>query len=573
MSETNGFIEPTNAMPNYPHQSDRRWADRSELHLLRAAPLHRAGPARRRPGAAGEHRRPDPVRHQPALYPARRDDEVQQGQRARRAQSRARASTSARVRTSTASTQTTTTARDSPNFVAESAADPTGPLHLDLRRPGDHAARARPDQRDRRDGHAVDDQARSRRCGAASASRAAAIAVINAATFQYGGGAINTPELHDPLAVGAGLHHRLQTFFTAAAPTLRTPTLGTHAYITNNNFFNNFDAAMQIEPNGLLAGNPLTPARQSGHPFFRGNVMQGNGIDGLSVVTDRVLLLNPTTNYQLHRPARGDLAPAATSNQTVNAVWDSTDLTYVLRGTIDPRGAVRLLRLQRSGSTRRPVPNLTSVHRRDPAVDLADDPGRAARHRAGQRRDDSEPRPVGHRQAAQRRHAQRRRRRHSGTTIGSTGIPAIQNAGAGFVVGVDDGVDPPASSPLVDPGAYSEIRILGIPGNQTTGQQRVPVIITSLRDDTVGTTVRGVVMDNIWNSAPVLPASQLESGTTLDSHTPAAGDGGYIYIGGNSLTEYDPTNPLRRQHHRQRRHQLHDAGSRSRAAGSSIRST
>ncbi len=58
-------------------------------------------------------------------------------------------------------------------------------------------------------------------------------------------------------------------------------------------------------------------------------------------------------------------------------------------------------------------------------------------------------------------------------------------------------------SPLVDPGAYSELRILGIPGNQTTGQQRVPVIITSLRDDTVGTTVRGVVMDDIWNSAPV----------------------------------------------------------------------
>ena len=91
-----------------------------------------------------------------------------------------------------------------------------------------------------------------------------------------------------------------------------------------------------------------------------------------------------------------------------------------------------------------------------------------------------------------------------GTTLtGSTGIPGGQNAGAGFVVGVDDGVDPPADSPLVDPGAYSEIRILGIPGNQTTGQQRVPVIITSLRDDTVGTTVRGVVMDDIWNSAPV----------------------------------------------------------------------
>src|SRR5208282_3435203 len=91
----------------------------------------------------------------------------------------------------------------------------------------------------------------------------------------------------------------------------------------------------------------------------------------------------------------------------------------------------------------------------------------------------------------------------STTLTGSTGIPSVQQAGAGFVVGVDDGIDPPAPSPLVDPGAFSELRILGIPGNQTTGQQRVPVIITSLRDDTVGTTVRGVVMDNIWNSAPV----------------------------------------------------------------------
>ncbi len=32
--------------------------------------------------------------------------------------------------------------------------------------------------------------------------------------------------------------------------------------------------------------------------------------------------------------------------------------------------------------------------------------------------------------------------------------------------------------------------------------------------------------------------------TPLSLTTPAAGDGGYIYIGGNSLTEYDPTNPL-----------------------------
>ena len=100
---------------------------------------------------------------------------------------------------------------------------------------------------------------------------------------------------------------------------------------------------------------------------------------------------------------------------------------------------------------------------------------------------------------------------------------------------------PPARSSIPVP--TPQLRILGIPGNQTTGQQRVPVIITSLRDDTVGTTVRGVVMDEIWNSAPVRNVHS-RHGTALIFTTPAAGDGGYIYIGGNSLTEYDPTNPL-----------------------------
>ena len=38
-------------------------------------------------------------------------------------------------------------------------------------------------------------------------------------------------------------------------------------------------------------------------------------------------------------------------------------------------------------------------------------------------------------------------------TDGSTGVGAAENAGAGFIVGVDDGVDPP-TSPLIDPGAY-----------------------------------------------------------------------------------------------------------------------
>ena len=129
-------------------------------------------------------------------------------------------------------------------------------------------------------------------------------------------------------------------------------------------------------------------------------------------------------------------------------------------------------------------------------------------------------------------------------TYGSTGTGASENAGAGFVVGVDDGIDPPAS-PLVDPGAYSEIRILGIPGNQTTGQQRVPVIITSLRDDTVGTTVRGTGHGpDLERCSGPRSTSLPRPAQTFNLDTPEAGDGGYIYIGAESLNEYDPTDPL-----------------------------
>ena len=50
MSESNGYIEPTNAMP-YP-TNPATLGGSAELHVLRAAALHRAGSARRRPGAA-----------------------------------------------------------------------------------------------------------------------------------------------------------------------------------------------------------------------------------------------------------------------------------------------------------------------------------------------------------------------------------------------------------------------------------------------------------------------------------------------------------------------------------------
>ncbi len=362
-----------------------------------------------------------------------------------------------------------------------------------------------------------------------------AIAVINAATFRFGGGAINTPDFTIPSQSVLSFITNDTTF------TVPFEDLGSKVYITNNNFFDNFDAAMQIEPNGLLAGNPLTPL-VSGHPFFRGNVMQGNGIDGLAVVTDRVYLLNAATNFNYVGPVEGIPGPGSV-NQTVSTVWDSTDLTYVLRGTIVLAGAYGFggfgggagnLAPPIPGPTYGAIPNPTvslTIQAALPGTLLADgetipSPGQSV---IVKMLNDEAPNGLGAANLA--------------TTFGSTGTGASENTGAGFSVGVEDGVDPPAS-PLVDPGAYSELRILGIPGNQTTGQQRVPVIMTSLRDDTVGTTVRGVTMDDIFNSFPTVAISDNGAYAGQSLTTPLAGDGGYIYIGGISLTEYDPTNPL-----------------------------
>ncbi|MHB1559808.1 MAG: S8 family serine peptidase, partial [Isosphaeraceae bacterium] len=348
-----------------------------------------------------------------------------------------------------------------------------------------------------------------------------ATAVVNAATFQYGGGAVNTQQFTIP-------SQSVLSFITGTAvqtfpvPSDWNPDAGTHAYITNNNFYHNFDAAMQIEPNGLLAGNPLTPL-ESGHPFFHGNVMVGNGIDGLSVVTNRAFAYGANQNLLGPIEVPG---PSGYVNQSVSAVWDATDLTYVLQGTI-------VLGPGSGGGRNMPTPNTTTwsaepnptvtltIQAALPGTLLADgstipSPGQSVIVKLL-----SDFAPYGAGSLA--------------TPASSTALG--QAAGAGFVAGVDNGVDPPAD-PLIDPGAYSEIRILGIPGNATTGQQRVPVIITSLRDTTVGTTVRGVQMYNIAESLP----AYTQSGASLT--TPAPGDGGYIMIGGNSMTEYSPTNPF-----------------------------
>ncbi len=346
------------------------------------------------------------------------------------------------------------------------------------------------------------------------------LAVINAATFQYGGGAINAPDFTMPSQSVLSFITQF-TFFNL--PPAATNELGTHVYITNNNFYDNFDAAMQIEPNGLMAGDPIHPL-VSGHPFLYGNILQNNGIDGLAVVTNRSYYLNPANNYSYVGP-REAIGGNGFFNQTVSTVWDLTDITYVLRGSVvmaSPQTAPLPPSLTAYGPIVQPYLTLT-IQAALPGTVLANgvvipSPGAPV---VVKMLNDYTPNGAG-----------------SLGTFGSTGSGASVNAGAGFVFGVNDGVDPPAS-PYIDPGAFDQIRILGIPGNQTTGQQRVPVIMTSLRDGSVGVTARGVKEYNILNSDPMWQL--LHPGQALN--VPAPGDAGYIYVGSNSLTSYNLTDP------------------------------
>jgi hypothetical protein len=318
--------------------------------------------------------------------------------------------------------------------------------------------------------------------------------VIDEAEFRFGGGIVNTPSG----TIGQRDVIRFQGAGGRSLFGTTTGALGTAAYITNNDFYDNLQAAIGIDPNGLLAADPLRPL-VSGNPFFRGNIMLGNDFNGMEVLP----ALQGAVGY--------------VPNLTVDTVWDDTDLTYVLRGTIRPAGAeggffggFPTANTSAFDVELRPALTLT-IQSGLPDTVLADGsriarPGESALVKL-----------------------------LNGAPLagdGATGFTGPNNTydsfgGAGFIFGVDDGVDPTAD-PLLDSGFYTQLRIVGIGGNETTGQQRVPAILTSLRDETVGRTVRGVVMNETIGG---------------NNTAPAPGDGGVIAIGGNTLGDYNLYDP------------------------------
>ena len=307
---------------------------------------------------------------------------------------------------------------------------------------------------------------------------------INSAIINYGGGFVNT-------SAGSSTVHAIEInpFDNA----------GAFVSITNNIFTFNADVPINLSPDALLATDPTRPLN-SGAPFIHGNVFAANDYNGVGVT-------GGTTGFN-------------TSNLDFNSVWAGGDFTYLLRDTIvlGPSFASLIDGIPPAPPSTRlvptPKPNVTlTLQSTLPGTVLAD-----------------------------------------GTIVAAPGVPLVikllntpgllppaasdaatpgalrsssYQEGAGFIVGVDNGIDPPADI-LIDPGAFSEIRIVGIGANQTTGQSRVPVIITSAHDNTVGTTVNGTVMTQLINS---------------DTTAPKAGDGGVIYFGANSLTSYNLLDP------------------------------
>ena len=318
--------------------------------------------------------------------------------------------------------------------------------------------------------------------------------IIDEATIRYAGGSLNTPggTLTDAGALNF-VGTEVFNFFGGSAT-----TYGTRFMITNNNFTDNADVPMSITPDGLFAANTLEPL-SSGHPYFRGNILQRNlGANGLYVK-------GVTAGGR-----QGDTGPTV----DVNSLWDATDITYIVRESIVMGGFSFFTGgggLPATSLQPEPTPSVVlTVQSALPGTLLADgstipNPGQSVIIKLD---NDGNPAPS------------------MAATIAAT-LTTEDFGGAGFIAGVDNGVDPTAD-PLIDIGNKSQMRFLGIGGNQTTGQQRIPVIITSIHDDTVGTTVRGVKMF-----------------TAIDGDTtaPAAGDGGLIYFGGNMLHNYNLLDP------------------------------
>ena len=347
-------------------------------------------------------------------------------------------------------------------------------------------------------------------------------AVIDEAIFRYGGGNIIAPtgslESRSVLDLSDDTG-QFSLDFANAAPG------GAFVSVTNNDFFDNLDAPIVVEPDQLLATDPLRPL-VSGNPFLRGNVLQRNDINGLAINTTLgVQVSGPTTEFL---PGGLDIG----ANISFDTAWDDTDIVHVVRGSIIFDGYYY-------GQGIEPSPDGTAFGPEElPSVALTIESAVPDKLLANGDRiarpgesiyvkllNEYTPAYLGPGDAVDPDLA---------TPAADDALEV--NVGAGFVLGYDDGVDPDAS-PTIPEGVGAQLRFVGVSGNESIGAQRVPVVVTSLRDATVGPVVRGVDQSNTF----ARDAQGRFTGAELS--TPAPGDGGVIAFGSTMLTDYNLLDP------------------------------
>ncbi len=516
MSESNGFIEPTNAMP-YPHQPVDPGGI-AELHLLRAAAVRRARPTDRRPGARAQHRRRDRV-----VSPTGSTSSPACMMSSTRAPASTCSNPGSSLNVGSRSyingyDQNNDYSPLSPGFVEESASDPTvlftsiyddtatttlvpTPINVTNETteptpgPGDVGQRRHPERRHRRDqrGHVPVRRRRGQHARLHHPSQSV-LAFI-------------TEDLHGlfPLPVDRDAVPGLDT---STSPTTTSSTTSTPRCRSSPTA-----SWRATRSRRWQSGHPVLPRQRDGRQRHRRPAWSS---------TNRVVLLH--RRLRTVPRAGGPIDPVATgySNQTVNAVWDATDMTYVLQGNDRP-GGLRTTSSDVNGQLRRfpspPPARPRTEPMPSPAVSLTIQAALPGTLLA-----DGETIPSPGQSVIVKlyndEHAQRRRHRQPGDELRLDGRRGVRERAARASSSASTTASIPPASPTRRSGCVFRAPHPGHPGNQTTGQQRVPVIITSLRDDTVGTTVRGVVMDDIWNSAPVQEYQAAANGTTLNLTTP-----------------------------------------------------
>ena len=290
-------------------------------------------------------------------------------------------------------------------------------------------------------------------------------------------------DLSTPLNSGTGGGFFFDPLFSPLAQ------LGTRAIVTNNNFFDNFDTAMQIEPNGLLAGDPTRPlsrgTRSSATTSCSATTSTGSRSSRAATGS------SPTTGPRSSGRRRSPWARVGQPDGQLGLGRHRPDLRpprhrrpgrLLRRFSFNPVTGLPPPRPEPVAFSPEQTPFITlTIQSLLPGTLLADGsvvPAPASRslvkllndyHPVGRR----QPRPLSAPPAS----------------TSSTGCGRTSGPGSSWAL-TTGSIPRRPGSPLIDPGAEARSASWVSAATSRPASNAAPVILTSLRDDTQGKTVR-----------------------------------------------------------------------------------